>query len=345
MAGKKLLVADDSLTIQKVIRLALANEGYEIHSVSEGKDALQQITLFRPDAVLLDVSLPEKSAFEIRRELLAKPEFKNVKAILMSSAFEKVDENQVRELRFDGRLTKPFDPAHLRKILQEALAEPEVSPPAPPMGAEKTKTIPALEGELWTGESGADGADIKQLTESTIRMSGGVENFEWTLNETAKKPKEDFELDFSASSSETDETPPQIDGADELERLRHSEPRIPAFTRAAEMGLPPHEIELESTPLPESEAVEAPPPFAAEVININKEGTRTQIGRENETTRFTSPQISASNIGVLGAHASDEIELIIRKQVEEVLHKMAQKMLPDMAEKMLKQEIHRLLSE
>lgn len=337
MAQKKLLVADDSLTIQKVIRLALTNEGYEIHSVSEGKDALQQITLFRPDAVLLDVSLPEKSAFEIRRELLSKPEFQNIKAILMSSAFEKVDEVQVKELRFDGRLTKPFDPAHLRKILQEALSGSDEIPPPPPSAPEKTKTLPALEGDLWAGDGGADnteGGDIKRLTESTIRMSGGVENFEWTLNESAKKPKEDFDLEFS---------PPAEEGESEIEKLRYSEPRIPAFTRAAEIGLPPHEIELDES---KAEPTEAIPPFSAEVINLNKEGTRTQFSsRETETTRFTSPALSASNLGALGTHANDEIEMLVKKQVEEVLHKMAQKMLPEMAEKMLKQEIHRLLSE
>ena len=57
MSGKKLLVADDSLTIQKVIRLALSNEGYEIQAVSDGNDAIQQISLFRPDVILIDISL------------------------------------------------------------------------------------------------------------------------------------------------------------------------------------------------------------------------------------------------------------------------------------------------
>ncbi len=122
MAGKKILVADDSLTIQKVIRLALSNEGYEIQAVSDGADAIQQISLFRPDAVLIDVSLPTQSAFEIKRTANSKPDLKNVKFVLMSSAFEKVDEAQATELHFDGRLTKPFDPAHLRQVLQEVLA-------------------------------------------------------------------------------------------------------------------------------------------------------------------------------------------------------------------------------
>src|SRR3954469_15648956 len=116
---KKLLVADDSLTIQKVIRLALSNEGYEIQAVSDGNDAVQQISLFRPDVVLIDVSLPGKQAFEVKRAINEMADLEEVRFVLMSSAFEKVDESQVDSVKFHGRLTKPFDPAHLRQILTD----------------------------------------------------------------------------------------------------------------------------------------------------------------------------------------------------------------------------------
>src|SRR6266550_2854928 len=102
MAGKKLLVADDSLTIQKVIRLALSNEGYEIQAVSDGTDAIQQISLFRPDLVLIDVSLPHQSAFEVKRAINQHQDLAEVRFVLMSSAFEKVDELQAEEVQFHG---------------------------------------------------------------------------------------------------------------------------------------------------------------------------------------------------------------------------------------------------
>ena len=123
MADKKLLVADDSLTIQKVIRLALSNEGYEIQTVSDGHDAAQQISLFRPNIVLIDISLPGKSAFEVKREINNFQDFEEIRFVLMSSAFEKVDEVQMKEVGFHGNLTKPFDPSHLRQILLDALSQ------------------------------------------------------------------------------------------------------------------------------------------------------------------------------------------------------------------------------
>src|ERR1700733_8592191 len=107
MLGKKLLVADDSLTIQKVIRLALSNEGYNIQTVSDGHDVIEQILLFRPDIILIDVSLPGRSALEIKRETNLNEEFKDIKFVLLSSAFEKMDEVPLEEANFHGRLSKP----------------------------------------------------------------------------------------------------------------------------------------------------------------------------------------------------------------------------------------------
>lgn len=127
MPGKKLLVADDSLTIQKVIRLALTNstassqDTFEIQTVADGTDAVQQISLFRPDVVLIDVSLPGKSAFEVKREINQHDDLDEVRFVLMSSAFEKVDEAQAEEVKFHGRLTKPFDPTNLRQVISDSL--------------------------------------------------------------------------------------------------------------------------------------------------------------------------------------------------------------------------------
>ncbi len=119
MGAKKILVVDDSLTIQKVIRLALANEGYEIQAVSSGNDVISQLSLFRPQVVLIDFSIPGKSAFEIRTECLRTPDLANISFVVMSSAFENVDETKLAEYHFNGRLVKPFDPSHLRQVLDE----------------------------------------------------------------------------------------------------------------------------------------------------------------------------------------------------------------------------------
>ena len=119
--ARKLLVADDSLTIQKVIRLALSNEGYEIQAVSDGKEAMEQIALFRPDIVLIDASLPKKNAYECKQEYNSLTDKRPCRFVLMASAFDTLDETVIQDLHFEGRLIKPFDPAHLRQILADAM--------------------------------------------------------------------------------------------------------------------------------------------------------------------------------------------------------------------------------
>lgn len=132
MVGKKILVADDSITIQKVIRLALSNEGYEIQTASTGNEALEKISVFRPDIVLIDTALPEKSAFEVKSEINRHGDLDGTYFILMSSAFEAVDETKATDVRFHGRLTKPFDPTHLRQLLNDLLEGTSSAPPPPP---------------------------------------------------------------------------------------------------------------------------------------------------------------------------------------------------------------------
>ncbi len=129
MAGKKILVADDSLTIQKVIRLALSGDGYEILTVSDGAEAIEQMSLFRPHIAIIDVSLPKSDAYQVREYLISKPDLINIPTIMMSSAFERVDETRMRDLGFSGHLIKPFDPAHLRSTLASvSMVAPALDP-------------------------------------------------------------------------------------------------------------------------------------------------------------------------------------------------------------------------
>ncbi|MGE4231809.1 MAG: response regulator [Bacteriovoracia bacterium] len=133
--ARKLLVADDSSTIQKVIKLALSSEGYEIIAAAEGKDALQIIETQRPNVVLVDKALPGMDAFELKKKVDTLSDLSGIKFVLLSSAFEKIDDNQLKKSTFDYQLTKPFDPSQLRSVIAELAdksnvqAAPSTSPP------------------------------------------------------------------------------------------------------------------------------------------------------------------------------------------------------------------------
>jgi len=190
MTVKKLLVADDSATIQKVICLALANETYEIQAVADGSEAIQQIALFRPDIVLIDVSLSNQNAFEVKRAINQREELSQIRFVLMSSAFEKVDETQALKVGFHARLTKPFDPAHLREILLQVITPQPVEMPDLPLNDLNNDTD-FLSDSFNTQNLNPDD-DIRRLTESTIRISG-LDQFEATANETTDPAREELE--------------------------------------------------------------------------------------------------------------------------------------------------------
>ena len=204
MAGKKILVADDSLTIQKVIRLALSGDGYEIQTVSDGKEAIEQASLFRPDICIIDVSLPHYDAYQIREHFMLKPDLKNIPIILMSSAFEKVDESRAEKLGFAGHLIKPFDPSHLRStLLSVANRTPENDPVSAmindPIIPEKIQFDPPLVAD--SGFRGMD--DIQELARNTFEMSG-LNQQDWGMIEPGKMEhpfQDDSEFTLSPTSN------------------------------------------------------------------------------------------------------------------------------------------------
>lgn len=339
--AKKLLVADDSLTIQKVIRLALSNEGYDIQAVSDGNDAVQQISVLRPDIVLIDVSLPNQSAFEVKRAVNEQPDLQHVRFVLMSSAFENVDEAQAEEVEFHGRLTKPFDPAHLREVLVDVLSKAPakneaVLPFKRPAGGTVTPVHhefePALESEASspalelpefslpdepveaseftapqvaeTAPPQQEGDDIRKLTESTIRMSG-LDDFEWSVQEPSLKP------------------PSQMADHGDSNFPLHAPPAAPAAAST-----------LLNTPL----FVPPPPPSALPPEDDEVQASPAQPAFE------PAPQTALPRTAT-AVVAPEEIEALVRQQVEESLARMAQALLPQIAERVIKEEIHRMLSE
>lgn len=331
MAGKKLLVADDSLTIQKVIRLALSHEGYEIVTVSDGAAALEQLSLFRPQIVLIDVSLPGKSAIEVKQQADENPELRGARYVLMSSAFEQVDEGATEKAGFHARLTKPFDPAHLRKVLADNAASsgefeqtsPSVTstqipvpPPLPQLSTEMPKLPPLPElppiqafappappsfapTPVETKEVRDEKAesDIRVLTQSTLKLAG-LDEIEWTVNEGARK-----------------------------DSFRNTEPALPPLPRMM-MGSSQSQVPATAAidtiipPLPKLD-FEDPAP----VLGITPE---------------PEPLRSTMNFDALD---HSKIELLVREQVEAALERMSRDLLPQIAERLIKQEIHRLLDE
>ena len=142
----KLLLADDSVTIQRVVELTFSGEDVQVTSVSDGEQAIARLPSERPDIVLADVGMPKRDGYEVAAYMKGHPEFAHIPVVLLAGAFEPVDEARAKEVRCDGVLVKPFEPqqviARVRELVQGAKPGAKAaSPRAIPTAEQPTPRI------------------------------------------------------------------------------------------------------------------------------------------------------------------------------------------------------------
>lgn len=126
---KTLLLADDSVTIQKVVGISFANEDVVLLTVDNGDDAVLRAREAHPDLVLADIAMPGKDGYEVCEAIKADPELQHVPVLLLSGTFESFDEDRARHVGADGHITKPFEAQALVDRVNELLARAEASRP------------------------------------------------------------------------------------------------------------------------------------------------------------------------------------------------------------------------
>ena len=119
---KKIFLADDSITIQKVVELTFAEEDYDVVCVSNGAAAMQRIGEASPDIALLDVIMPERSGYEICAHTKKDKDLAWMPVLLLTGAFEPYDEKRASEAGADGHMTKPFESRALVTKVEALLA-------------------------------------------------------------------------------------------------------------------------------------------------------------------------------------------------------------------------------
>lgn len=108
MSKRKLLLADDSVTIQKVVNLTFADEGIEVIAAGDGDSAMEKFAENMPDLVLADVNMPGLNGYQICKEIKQNELTKNIPVILLVGSFEPFDEEEARRVGADDFMTKPF---------------------------------------------------------------------------------------------------------------------------------------------------------------------------------------------------------------------------------------------
>ena len=142
---KTLLLADDSVTIQKVVGITFANEDVDLVTVDNGNDALQRAREIKPDIVLADVSMPGLDGYALSAAIKSEPELARIPVLLLTGTFERFDEVRAAESKVDGYVAKPFEAQALvdqvhRLIEQAATATATAAADRPAPAATSSET-------------------------------------------------------------------------------------------------------------------------------------------------------------------------------------------------------------
>jgi len=165
LAGRKLLLADDSATIQKVIDLTFADEGVRVVAVGNGREAIEKLLEVEPDIVLADVFMPSPNGYEVCEYVKTNEKLKHIPVVLLVGSFEPFDEAEARRVGADDILTKPFQ--SIRRLIDRVGAL--VTSPPPVEKESPTGQLPKVE-EPEDEDAFMDTYELEVTTADTLPL-------------------------------------------------------------------------------------------------------------------------------------------------------------------------------
>jgi len=183
--AKRILLADDSLTIQKVVELTFSDGEYDLVCVPNGQRALDKVAESAPDLILADVVMPEKNGYEVCEAIKANPATAHLPVVLLSGTFEPFDRDRAERLGCDAIVSKPFDSQQLLRQVEALLARaPQDAPSASTLAIPIMAPPPALppqataSPERVPAEPGFASDDFTGSIPRAAEIAGGPDLFE-----------------------------------------------------------------------------------------------------------------------------------------------------------------------
>lgn len=169
----RILVADDSITIQKIVAMAFANEDVEVEGIGNGKEAFDKIPDFKPDIVLADVDMPGLNGFELSLKIKSTPDLASIKVLLLASDFEDFDEENFKKCLAENHISKPFKSDNIVQMVTRVMG-----------GDSAVKNEPALSKSVSEDVELDEEPSLEELLESVEKLSTDSIETEDLIEET-----------------------------------------------------------------------------------------------------------------------------------------------------------------
>jgi DNA-binding response OmpR family regulator len=335
----KLLLADDSLTIQKVVELVLAPENFEIKTVNDGEQAVAALESFIPDIALADIEMPKINGYQLCEKIKNNAATSKVPVILLAGAFEPFDEEYAKSVGADDFIIKPFESQELISKVKALIASFEPSQEA-------------AEEEIYEDEAEAAAAEPQaeiqpEEAPEEVKVPLSAQEPAWDqeippLEEKTEEPAitdEEYEAKaalIESSSEGLEEAKAFAEELAEALKMEEEPAKMEAVEENIEMPsieLPVQEISQEPDIVPEIMEPPAAGPAPQEAA-LYAETIKDSI---NQTISGIAPKIiedvTRELVGNLLGSLRGEIDAAIRKIV------------PEVAENIIKKEIEKISSE
>ena len=191
---RTLLLADDSVTIQKVVGISFASEDIAITTVDNGNAAVAKARELRPDVILADVVMPGLSGYEVCEAVKADPALQHIPVLLLTGTFEAFDEQRAAAAGAAGHVAKPFEAQTLVDRVRQLLAAAPAPRPAPVAPVSATREPAAAQASdafdfFADDESAASSADA--FSDAPLDLDGPDAAFAFgdeDLSDAAQEP-------------------------------------------------------------------------------------------------------------------------------------------------------------
>lgn len=376
--GYKILLADDSITIQKVVEMILSEQDYSIVSVNNGDEAFETAKKNRPDIILADIIMPGTDGYQLCKKVKEDPDLRKIPVLLLAGAYESFDTYKATTSGADDYIIKPFESQELIKKVRDCIERGSMPLPAEEEGAA------IREEDLWasldlTGKAEVTEAGIFTGIEETEEAIGevlGEEIVEEKAAETEELEKiiaEEEEEEVVMAETEEESIPFEAEISEEISEVM-APPVADLTHRAEKTGVSVEPLsadilkeELRRTTekvLRESILSSIVPDIIKDELGRKAGGLLSnalpeiiqsatqEIGRIiketlspsiDATLRETIEKVSWEVIPYIAERVTKNIiEASISSGIRETIEKVAWEVVPDMAEVIIAKEIERL---
>lgn len=351
----KILLADDSITIQKVVGIIFGGEDYALTVVDNGKAAVEKARETNPDVLLIDALMPGMSGYEVCEAVRATPELTTKPILLLTGSFEPFDETKAKSCGADDFLAKPFESQQIvtkvKELFDLGASRAAVSTPAAPATkaepaaaafvefAEEPAFAPFVEepapaNDIW-GAFTPDEAPAPATEPPQAAAAPTIDEDMFAM--VSEEPAEHVEP--SASETTGSQWIPVEEETFEFEEEAPVEAPVPAFTKS-EAVFEDNTFEL-PTPAPEVPAVDLPE-FSEPAAPVFDEPEAAVFAEPAAPFQATAPEVVPAVTAPAAPMTEDQLRAALAGASKEVIERIVWEVVPDLAETMIKEAIRKI---